>query len=97
MVYYLRDPKPFERILVYLRTDKMMEFFDQPGFTEDEVLEEANYFGYADLAAMITREKKKRRDEKCITINVGGTLVTSTLGTFCRCSNYSGKESGGKG
>ena len=68
-----------------------MEFFDQPGFTEDEVLEEAKYFGYADLIARIMREKKIR-EEKCITINVGGTLFTSSIGTFCRCSNFSGED-----
>ena len=86
-----RDPKPFERILVYLRTDNL-ECFNLPGCTEDEILEEANYLGYEELAATITSEKKKRRDEKGVTINVGGTLFTSTLGTLCRCSNYSGKK-----
>ena len=91
-LYSFRDPEPFKRILVFLRTDKLECFNNIPGCTEDEILEEANYFGYENIVSTIMSEKKRRRDEKGITINVGGTFFTSTIGTLCRCSNYSGKN-----
>ena len=63
-----RNPKAFGAILSYLRTGKLFEAYD--GVTMEELLNEAEYFGLAGLAGMITAREIQPNCKEIILLDI---------------------------